>query len=410
MGAYLDRLNEQFDEIRVGIDELVNRAAEENRDVTDDEAKRVERDRGRMDELTAAIEHYSGIEATADRVTNLRARTPNARQAATPTPKAAEEYDVAREFATPGDYAVTVHRATMLHDPVAIEKLDRATAHQKTTDNPGIIPRPVMGPVINDLNGARPFVNSCLVRPLPAGSFDRPVVTQHVAVDEQAAEKDLTASRVMKIGKMPVDAHTFAGHLNISRQDIKWSNPGILNIVFDDFATIYGIRTCDFAVTSFMATITNVPVAPTDGTGNALTEALYEAAANGLATTGFLPDTLYASPDAWGRIGGMTNPNGGAAFPSLSLTSTAGNPLGLRLVVDSHFPAGTVIVGAGSRNEWYEDVDGLLQVQEPDVLGQLVGFAGFAAYLNTAPAAFTPVTLPAPTGASASRSGNGGSK
>ena len=48
MGAYLDRLNEQFDEIRTGIDELVNRAADENRDVTDDEQKRVDRDRARM--------------------------------------------------------------------------------------------------------------------------------------------------------------------------------------------------------------------------------------------------------------------------------------------------------------------------------------------------------------------------
>jgi hypothetical protein len=232
-----------------------------------------------------------------------------------------------------------------------------------------------------------------------------------VAVDEQAAEKDLTASRVMKIGKIPVDAHTFAGHLNISRQDIKWSNPGILNIVFDDFGTVYAIRTCDFAVTSFMATVTNVPVVVGGtGSGNDLTEALYEAAANGLTTTGYLPDTLYASPDVWGRIGGMTSPNGGASFPSLSIESTAGNPLGLRLVVDSHFPSGTLIVGSGNRNEWYEDIDGLLQVQEPDVLGQLVGYAGFAAYVNTAPEAFTPVSLPAPTGAaaSASRSGNGG--
>src|SRR4051794_11121667 len=115
MGAYLDRLNGQFDEIRTGIDELVNRAAEENRDVTDDEQKRVDRDNSRMDELTAAIEHYSGIEKKNDRVSALRSSTPGARQAPTAKPPA-EAYDVAREFNGPGDYAVTVHRATMLHD------------------------------------------------------------------------------------------------------------------------------------------------------------------------------------------------------------------------------------------------------------------------------------------------------
>ena len=37
MGAYLDRLNMQYDEIRDGYDTLVNRAAEEDRDVTDAE-------------------------------------------------------------------------------------------------------------------------------------------------------------------------------------------------------------------------------------------------------------------------------------------------------------------------------------------------------------------------------------
>jgi HK97 family phage major capsid protein len=217
MGAYLDRLNSQFDEIRTGIDELVNRAADENRDVTADEQTRVDRDNSRMDELTAAIEHYSGIEKKNDRVTALRSSTPGARQAPTPRPPAEDAYDVAREFSGPGDYAVTLHRATMLKNPEAADRIARATAHQKTTDNPGLIPRPVLGPIVDLLNTSRPFVNSCVTRPLPAGSFDRPTITQHVAVGEQAAEKDLTASQVLTVGKIPVTAHTFAGHLNIVR-------------------------------------------------------------------------------------------------------------------------------------------------------------------------------------------------
>jgi hypothetical protein len=394
MGAYLDRLNAQFDEIRAGIDTLVNRAAEENRDVNDDEQKQVDRDKARMAELEKAIEHYSGIEKSAEKVTTLRATIPAPRQTATVPAKAEAEYDVAREFPTPGDYAAVVNRAGQ-GDPEAAEMLNRATAHQKTTDNPGLIPRPILGPVVNLIDSNRPFVNSCTRRGLPAGSFDRPVVTQHVAVDEQVAEKDLTASRQMTIGKMPVDATTFAGHLNISRQNVKWTQPGILNIIFDDFAAVYAIRTCDFAVASFMASITNAPVTIGGPTGAEVTEALYGAAADIFSATGSLPDTLYAAPDVWGSLGGMSNQIGMPAFPSLSIESTAGNPLGLTLVVDAHFPAGTLILGSAARNEWYEDVDGLLQVQEPDVLGQLVGYAGFAAYLNTVPAAFTPLTMPA---------------
>src|SRR4029078_11658839 len=149
----------------------------------------VDRDKSRMDELTSAIAHYTEIESQAEKGTDTRANAPAPRQTATvrePEP----EYDIAREFPTPGDYAVTVHRAMVLREPDAVETLNRATMHQKTTDNPGLIPRPVLGPVISLIDNSRPFVNSCNRRGLPAGSFDRPTVTQHVAVDEQAAEKD----------------------------------------------------------------------------------------------------------------------------------------------------------------------------------------------------------------------------
>lgn len=393
MGAYLDRLNEQFDEIRVGIDELVNRAAEDNRDVSDEEQKRVDRDRARMDELSAAIEHYSGIEKTNDRVTALRAATPGARQAPTTKPPA-EEYDVAREFPTPGEYAVTVHRAMMLKDPAAIDKLNRATAHQTTADNPGLIPRPILGPVVDLLNAGRPFVNSCVRRPLPAGAFDRPVITQHLAVGEQAQEKDLTASQVMKVGKIPVAAKTFAGHLNISRQDIKWTSPGILNIVFDDFANQYALQTCNYASDAFVTSVTNPPIVVADSTGPAVTAALYEAAAAAVSAAHALPDTIWCAPDVWAGLGSMHTVQDIPAFPSLSVTSTGGNPLGMSLVVDEHFAAGTAIVGPSRYVEFYEDIDGLMQVGEPDVLGQLVGYAGFCAFINVAPEAYTPLTLP----------------
>lgn len=414
MGAYLDRLNAQFDEIRTGIDELVNRAAEENRDVTDDEQKRVDRDKARMDELTAAIGHYSEIESKADKVSALRAATP-VRQTLTirePEP----EFDLAREFPTAADYAITVHRAQMLRDPEAREKLERATAHQKTTDNPGLIPRPILGPVINILDSNRPFVNSCTRRGLPAGAFDRPVVTQHVLVAEQAAEKDLTASQNMQIGKIPVAAKTFAGHLNISRQDVKWTSPGILQIVFDDFAAIYARVTCDYASDAFVASVTNaaIPVGATVD-GPAVTKAVYKAAVAALNAGYDAPDTMWVSPDVWGSLGGMANATTGLpAFPGLSPTDQTGNPLGFRMVVDAHFAAGTFIVGPSARNEFYEDVDGLLQVQEPDVLGQLVGYAGFCAFVNSAPTAFNKITAAWPTSeeaeapASSSSSSSGG--
>lgn len=401
MGAYLDRLHAQYDEARQGIDAIIDRAAADNRDVTDDEQVQVDRDQAQLATLQTAIEHYTDLDQRTGKVAGLRGQvTPIARTTAPADPP--EAYDIAREFPTPGDYAVTLHRAMVHKSPDAIAAIDRATAHQKLADNPGLIPRPILGPVVNMIEGSRPFIQSITRRPLPTGKFDRPKITQHVEVGKQAAEKDLTASQKMLVGLLPVQAATYAGHLNISRQDIKWTSPGILNIVYDDFATIYAIRTCEDASAQFLASIAGqdpTPVPPAaDGeaaNGQGVTAALYTAVAAQLSASDQLPDTLWVSPDVWAQLGGMANPMGAQSFPSLSLTNQGGNPLGLRLVVDQHFPAGTMVAGPSRFVEWYEDVDGLLQVGEPDVLGQLVGFAGYGAFVNVAPEAFSVFELPA---------------
>jgi HK97 family phage major capsid protein len=395
MGAYLDRLNAQFDEIRDGIDAVVNRAAEDNRDVTETEQGQVDRDRTRLTELQTAIGHYTELENQSGKVAELRRTLPAPVQ--TRTAKESEpEYEAAREFPTAGDYAYTVHRALALKDPEAVAKLERATAHQLTSDNPGIIPRPVLGPVLNFLNATRPFINAISNRPLPGPSFDRPTITQHVAVGKQAAEKTLTDSQKMVVGKIPVNAATYAGHLNISRQDIKWSSPAILNIVFDDFAAMYALATCDDAVTQFAASIAgNAPVAIPSADAAGFNSAFFGAAAASLTANGVPADTLFASPDMWATLGGAVNPNSGnPVFPSMSLGSSSGNPLGLKLVVDEHFAAETLVMGPSRLVEWYEDVDGLMQVGEPDVLGQLVGYAGYGAFVNVNPAAFTVFSAP----------------
>lgn len=397
MGAYLDRLNQQHDEVKQGIDALVDRAAEENRDVTDSEEQQVQRDTTRLAELDQAIEHYTKLEQQHEKVQTLRSTVHAPAQVTRSTKPEEPAYDVLSDFPTLGDYAFSVHRAMAYKDPVHMEKLERATAHQLLADNPGIVPRPVLGPVVNLIDASRPFINSVTRKPLPAGSFDRPHITQHVAVGKQAAEKTLTDSQKMVIGKLPVQAATYAGHLNISRQDVKWSSPGILQIVFEDFAAIYAQTTCNDASDQFVASCTGAPIAIASADPGAVSEALYGGAAAAMgAAGGGLPDTMWVAPDVWATLGGMTTTQGAPAYPSLSLSSTGGNPMGLKLVVDEHFAPGTMVTGPSRLVEWYEDVDGLMQVGEPDVLGQLVGYAGYGAFLNIAPAAFSVFTAPPP--------------
>ena len=345
MGRYLDRLRDEAATITEGINLLVDRAADDGRDVTPDEARQVERDEGRLSELATAIEHYAGIEETTARVAAVRSTATGPRQTTTgpPTPAA---YDVTAEFPTAGHYAATLHRAWVDHDPEAVAAIERATAHQTTADNPGLIPRPIVGPLINTLSGVRRFIASVTVRPAPAQKFDRPRVTQHVAVDKQAAEKDLTASQKLLIDPVGVSLETYAGHLNISKQDIRWTQPGILQVVFDDFTRIYGRRTDQEACTEFPAT-PGMGTADLAGMTDADLDAWLREAVNTVAGADDAElNTLWTSPDAWAAIGGIRSLNGSTSY-NLPIGG-GGDVSGLTPVMDRNFPAQTLIAGDSS--------------------------------------------------------------
>jgi hypothetical protein len=355
----------------------------------------VDRDQARMGELSQSIAHYTEIAEQSNQVAVMRGRVaPTPATSSTRVEDRPQEYDILRDFPDAGSYAVTLHRAVALHDPEAVARIERATAHQVLAENPGLIPRPVLGPVLNYLDTTRPFIQSIVKRPLPAGTFDRPRITQHVKVGKQAAEKTLTESQVLKADKISTTASTYAGHLNISRQDIKWTQPAIMQLVFDDFAAMYAQVTDADAADQWLTSITSPPVAIGSATVADLYAAIYAASVTSLGFNAGPPDTLWVSPDVWATLGGATTTQDAPVFPTFSPGNQQGNALGLKLVVDQHFPDGTMVTGPSRLAEWYEDVDGLMQVAEPDVLGQLVGYAGFGAFLNLMPGAFTKFTPP----------------
>ncbi len=393
MGSYLDRLNAEYDELNDGITAILERAAEENREVTDPEQQEVTRAEERQETLQRSIEHYSALEERNTKINALRGRTvPPKRK--TPAGQPAEEYSIEREFPTAGDYAVMLHRAWQRRDAAAIEQLERATAHQKTSDNPGIIPRPIVGPLINSMTARRPFVSSIPNHPGPGvPKFDRPRVDQHVDVDIQAAEKDLTASQQLKINPVPVALETFAGHLNISKQDIRWTQPGILQIVFDDFGRVYGRRTERKATADFVAGVTATGVLDAWDIA-AMDEFLSEGLASiETAADDVLIDSIWMSRDVWAKLRTLRTPLGAKAY-NLPLKGD-GDVDGLLATCSRHFPAGTLILGDAAYAEFWEELEGFLSVDEPTVLGQAVGYAGYADTVLLEPKAFQQATLPA---------------
>lgn len=408
MRAFIERLDRERNDALATIDGALERAASEDRDLTQAEDSMCNDARSRLDtierqrsEWTELAERRANGDELAGRINGALARSGNVQtlQRVENTPDAKVEAGTLWRDA--GHYiADFVSRKT---NPEAEQRLQRAIANQVLADNPGIVPTPIVGPVISMLNRARPFVNSVANRPMPGGGqvFTRPIVNQHTLVGPQTAEKTELPSQKMTISKINVTKSTYGGALDISFQDRDWTDPALLQIVVDDLAGVYGRETDNAAVDAFATAVTQTTAAPSmDGPG--LIKAL--AAASGLinAATNMMPDTLWVSPDVWGGIAGLSDTTGRALFTivgsgtnasgTTSLSSTTGNVYGLNLVVDANLAIKTAIVGISGMTEFYEQVGGQLSVVEPTILGFTVAYYGYVAWCTPVPSAFCKVT------------------
>ncbi len=381
--SYVDRLQDEYDEITSGIDEIMERAASEKRDLTKDEDAQIERDDNRRTELGKSIEHYSGMQQRATKVAALRSQMPRVQSTTQRVAEPVEEFDLAREIPNAGHWAAMLHGAWVKKDRDAIALLERATAHQMVADNPGLVPQQIIGPVVDRLRAMRPLVQSVSTETPPGPKFDRPLVTQHVEVGGQVVEKDLTASQKMIVGNVPITLQTHAGHLNLSKQDIRWAQPNILNLVFQSFTKIYARRSDKAACSTFVTKVTQTQ--EIEGAPGTYTPSAIDKALGSVGTTIAGPEGdngelnhIWLSRDVGIALASLRNANTGQKVYNIPLINgTSGDLDGIPVTIDPRFAAATFIAGDDSLVEFWEDIEGFLSVDEPDVLGQLVGYAGY---------------------------------
>jgi hypothetical protein len=280
-----------------------------------------------------------------------------------------------------------------------------ARVTQVSGDTPGIIPVPIIGEIMNDVDAARPFINSLGAKPLNfAGeTFKRPVVTQHVAVGKQTTQATSTGlgSQKMTIGSVTFTKETWGGWLDVSRQEIDWTSPAAWDAILNDLTDQYGLVTENAAGDAFAAAVAagNTPV-EVAGTGAAstlkdYTTALYAAAALAYAGAGRLPDTIWMSLDMWGALGPLIESQVPTLNGDLGQSNIgdfqSGNLLKLPRFVVPSFPSGTIIIGAKRWTEVYEERIGLLQAVLPSVMGVQIAYGGYVAYNTLKAAAFCKV-------------------
>ena len=317
---------------------------------------------------------------------------------------------VEREFPlpTPGEYMAAMHIGgeawrqvnAAYKQNVAKQRtaIQAALASDLTTDTPGLLPTPVLGPVFEDLNFVRPVVSAIGTRSMPNGNgkaFIRPTITQHTAAGTQTEGAAVTSQK-MTIASNSVTRTTVAGGVFISQQDIDFTDPSALEAILRDLAGQYLIKTDDVAADALVAGATASGSTWTVNATNpaSLVNALYDAAREIQEDTNFTPTHIFASPDVWEKIGRQLDADSRPVFgyansPSLLGVNALGsstqlsylgtNVMGLELVVDNNFAANTLLVVRASGFECYENVRGIMTKEDPELLGRNFTYYGYFA-------------------------------
>lgn len=396
----VSRLEGELAERNAFIQGTIASAQDAERDLSDNETELITNARSRV----------SAIQGQLDMLYETREVTSKARERAMQV-----QGEIARmrtqvdngpvEYRSAGAYATDMYKSA-LGVREATERLEvfhRAAAHQKTGDNLGVVPDPIVGEVVNFIDAARPIVGALGARNLPAATWHRPKVSQHSSVGAQGAaggaadEKSELVSQKLLITRLTANAVTYGGYVNVSRQNIDLGN-GVMDLVINDLAAQYAIET-EAATAAALATTTTAPITySTAGGADALAAAIWQAAAAAYtAVKGQGRLILAVAPDrlqAFGPLFAPINPQNAqsSGFTAGSFGQGAmGNISGVPVVMSSGLASGESFLFSTAAVEAYEQRVGSLQVTEPSVLGVQVAYAGYFTPLKVEDAGIIPL-------------------
>lgn len=376
------------------LDNIENIALEQKRGLTSADLELIERTKARQSDLVAQIEVLAKEAEMSDGAKQRIALLRNGVQSSS----AAVEYRSAAEYLY--DFVM----ADIAQDPKIknesrnrLDTYNRAAAHVTTDAFEGVFPNAVVGPVVSFIDASRPLFSAVGAKSIPGGpSFRRPrLVDDHLAdgVGPQVQQKDELVSHQFTITSDNVDLTTLGGYVNVARQVFDWGVASLGTIV-DQLAARYAYYTERALITEMQKSTGAIPLAA-DADAPTTVQALYDASALYYKTTGKMADFLAVGPNGWANLGGLSDSAGRQVFPfaspsnasggSMSATSFAGNPVGLRLVVTPGITDTAMYMTGDLAIEAYEQTVGQLSVVEPSVLGVQISYSGYVGFYRPAP-------------------------
>jgi len=315
-----------------------------------------------------------------------------------------------REFRMPsaGEYLAAMHIGgdtfrkvnAAFHDAArknqsAIE----AVSQDLTSDTPGLLPVPVLGPVFQNYNFLRPTVAAFGTRAMPQGSgisFTRPSITTPTAAGVQSTQGTAVTSQTMVLAANSVSRQTVAGSIQIAQQTMDFTDPAAMNVILNDLAGQYLKQTDNIAIDYIVSQkqASGFTWTVTAGDATSLMNAIYGCAENISSSTNLFPTHLVVSPNVWAKLGAQLDSSKRPLFPAIgapglmgqntlgagNATSWSGmNPLGLEIVVDGNAASNTMLVVHGPAIELYEAQQGMRSVEVPDLLARTFSYYGYFA-------------------------------
>ena len=345
---------------------------------------------------------------TTEEKQTMSTETSTAVEATIPTPALPAQPKRKFDLPTAGEYMAAMHIGGETFRNVAAAAREYALSKQSalqaaagdvlTSDTPGLLPVPVLGPVFADLNYIRPVVAAIGARAMPDGgnskTFIRPTWTTHPSVATQSTELSGASATTPVIASNVVTKTTLAGQVTLSVQDVDFTSPAAMQIILQDLVGQYMLASDNIAADAIVAgaQASGATWSVTANDPSTLIAAIYTAAYNILLDTNFLPDHIFVAPGVWQALGAQLDVDKRPVFPYVGAAGLMGvnamgsanvtvsntfNPFGLNLVADRNFAAGTMVVARGSACEFYEQVRGLLSVEVPGTLGRTFSYYGY---------------------------------
>jgi hypothetical protein len=273
-----------------------------------------------------------------------------------------------------------------------LANLKAAAPDVVTTDTPGLLPTPILGPVYNNLIGRRPVIDAIGARAMPGGGkvFSRPKVTTHTTIGLSNGENQPLDAGTFVVAKENVTKAVYGGYVKLSEEDIDWSEPEVLGALVDDMSREYGKQTEDAVEAALKAGITTTRAAFDTTDPAEWAEWIYGASQTILNASTHLPTHLFASPSFWGALGQLSDTADRPLFPQVGPMNAFGNvapgtlsanAFGLSVVV-CPYESDFLAIGAADGFEIYEQQKGAIQVEATDgSLSRIIKFRGYLATL-----------------------------